>query len=56
MYALDFFEVGELLVLYIYIYKVMIIPCNCCFSDYKLSGALNQRSSCCACMNWYLSS
>ena len=34
----------------------MIIPCNCCFSDYKLSGALNQRSSCCACMNWYLSS
>ena len=36
--------------------KVMIIPCNCCFSDYKLFSALNQTSSCCACMNWYLSS
>ena len=36
--------------------KVMIIPFNCSFSDYKFSTALNRKSSCCACMNWYLSS
>ena len=34
----------------------MIIPCNCFFSYYTFSSSLNQKSSCCACMNWYLSS